>query len=91
MFTIKIDVLEEEIRRHIQTIENLKQELSVTKDIKEEIENEYIKLTEEHCMVQTALKDDTDMMKDSHSSIKKVRHMILKCLRQLNRCSFLWW
>ena len=61
--------------------------MSVTKDIKEEIENEYIKLTEEHCMVQAALKDDTDMMKDSHSSIKKVRHNF-KVLNAVKLISF---
>ena len=70
---LQVEVLEEEVRRHIQTIETLNNELGEARNIKLELENEYIKLSGEHFMLQNALKDDSDMMKDSHASVKKVQ------------------
>ncbi len=70
-------VLEEEVTRHIGTIENLEKELQETKSIKDEIETEYVKLTEEHEMLQKAIEQDKDMMNETKTSIQKVKYYVL--------------
>ncbi len=44
-----------------------------TKSIKDEIETEYVKLTEEHEMLQKAIEKDKDMMNETKTTIQKVK------------------